>query len=292
MPTRPFVQLFLGACLFALAVSPAAADVTEQGDASATLAAVLAAQPAEVKARYGDRHPQETLEFFGIVPGMTVYEVLPGGGWYSNILSRYLGPDGKLVGVDYPYAMYPMFNYYDDAYLEAKKRWVTSWPEQARAWHGTDGAAIDAFLFGTMPDAMAGQADAVLLIRALHNLARFEADGGYLTAALTDIHRALKPGGIVGVVQHLAPESASDAWADGSNGYLKKSFVVQRFEDAGFELVAASDVNLNPADQPTEKDYVWRLPPTLSLNPENEANREQYLEIGDSTRMTLRFRKR
>lgn len=289
---RPFVHAILGGCLFALTISLAAADATEPGDASARLAAVLAAQAPEVKTRYGARHPQETLEFFGIKPGMTVYEALPGGGWYSNILSRYLGPDGKLVGVDYPYAMYPMFNFYDEAFLEAKKTWVKSWPEQARAWHGNDGAAIDAFLFGAMPDAMTGQADAVLLIRALHNLARFEAEGGYLTAALADIHRALKPGGIVGVVQHLAPESASDAWADGSSGYLKKSFVVKRFEDAGFELVGESDVNLNPADQPTEQDYVWRLPPALSLNPENEANREQYIKIGDSTRMTLRFRKR
>lgn len=292
MLSRPFAQAILGCCLFALAAGPATADASKQSAASARLAAVLAAQSPEVKARYGARHPQETLEFVGIVPGMTVYEALPGDGWYSNILSHYLGPDGKLVGVDYPYVMYPMFNFYNEAYLEAKKSWVTSWPAQARAWHGHDGATIDAFLFGTMPDAMAGQADAVLLIRALHNLARFEAQGGYLTAALADIHRALKPGGIVGVVQHLAPESSTDAWADGSNGYLKKSFVVKRFEDAGFELAGESDVNLNPADQPTEKDYVWRLPPTLFLNPENEANREQYIKIGDSTRMTLRFRKR
>jgi len=292
MLSRPTVHAIFVGCLFALTMSLAAADTTEPGDAATRLRAVLEAQSPEVKARYGARHPQETLAFFGIMPGMTVYEALPGGGWYSNILSRYLGPDGKLVGIDYPYAMYPMFNFYDDAFLEAKKSWVTTWPEQARAWHGSEGAAVDAFLFGAMPDAMAGQADAVLLIRALHNLARFEAEGGYLTAALADIHRALKPGGIVGVVQHLAPESASDAWADGSNGYLKKSFVVKRFEDAGFELVGDSDVNVNPADQPTEKDYVWRLPPALNLNPENEANREQYIKIGDSTRMTLRFRKR
>ncbi|MEX2482439.1 MAG: methyltransferase [Gammaproteobacteria bacterium] len=276
----------LAGCL--LAIGAAAGD---QSAAETRLTAVLDAQPDDVKARYDARHPHETLTFFGIEPGMTVYEALPGPGWYSKILSAYLGSGGNLVGIDYPYAMYPMFNFYDDAFLEAKKSWVSSWPEQARAWHGADGADIDAFLFGAMPDAMAGQADAVLLIRALHNLARFEAEGGYLSTALADIHRALKPGGVVGVVQHMAPEAASDAWADGSNGYLKKSFVIKRFEDAGFEFVGASDVNRNPADQPTEQDYVWRLPPVLSLNDDNEANREQYVKIGESNRMTLRFRK-
>jgi len=286
------VREILGACCGAALLIGAALPAAVAQDAAARLDAVLAAQPDEVKARYDARHPRETLGFFGIEPGMTVYEALPGGGWYSKILLDYLGADGKLVGVDYAYAMYPMFNFYDEAYLEAKKSWTTSWPAQALGWRDEDDAAVGAFLFGSMPDAMAGQADAVLLIRALHNLARFEDKGGYLTTALADIHRALKPGGVVGVVQHRAPEDADDAWADGSNGYLKQSFVVARFEAAGFDLVGESAVNRNPADQPGPTDYVWRLPPTLHLNADNEAKRADYVAIGESDRMTLLFRKR
>jgi len=286
------VRKILGACCGATLLIGAGLSAAVAGDAMARLDAVLAAQPDEVKARYDARHPRETLGFFGIEPGMTVYEALPGGGWYSKILLDYLGTDGKLVGVDYAYAMYPMFNFYDEAYLEAKKTWTTSWPEQALGWRDEDDAAVGAFLFGSMPEAMAGQADAVLLIRALHNLARFEDEGGYLTTALADIHRALKPGGVVGVVQHRAPEDAADAWADGSNGYLKQSFVVARFEAAGFELVGESAANRNPADQPGPTDYVWRLPPTLHLNADNEGKRSEYIAIGESDRMTLLFRKR
>ncbi len=218
--------------------------------AGATLDATLAAQPAETRARYPARHPLETLTFFGIKPGQHVIEVLPGSGWYTKILLSVLGSEGRLSGADYAFAMYPKFNFYSDEQIEAKKTWTTTWTAEAQTWRGDAGAAVDAFVFGSMPASLDGQADAVLFIRALHNLARFEHDGGYLTTALAEARRALKSGGIVGVVQHVAPESASDTWADGSNGYLKKSFVIEKLTAAGFELVGESDVNLNPRDQP------------------------------------------
>ena len=138
---------------------------------------------------------------------------------------------------------------------------------------------------------MTGQADAVLLIRALHNLARFENDGGYLSTAMADVLRVLKPGGIVGVVQHMAPESASDEWANGSRGYLKKGFVITRFEGASFEYVDESDVNANPADEPGEADIVWRLPPSFATSRNDPDLREKYRAIGESNRMTVLFRK-
>ncbi|MGR8920171.1 MAG: class I SAM-dependent methyltransferase [Gammaproteobacteria bacterium] len=273
--------LFLAVVTFALA-SPAYA---------AGLDAVLAAQPAETQARYAARHPRETLEFFGIQPGMTVIEALPGRGWYSKILLPYLGADGQLIGADYALDMYPKFGIYDDAYLEAKKTWAASWTDDARGWAGENGAAVGAFPFGSMPDLIEGKVDAVLFIRALHNLARYEGDGAYLSTALGEIDRALKPGGIVGVVQHMAPEDASDEWAGGANGYLKKSFVVKTFTDMGYELVGESDVNLNPKDQPTEKDFVWRLPPTFYTSGDDAAMKAKYAAIGESNRMTLKFRK-
>lgn len=250
---------------------------------------VLAAQPEAVKARYPARHPAETLAFFGLEPGMTVVEVLPGDGWYSRILAAMLGPDGKLIGADYAAAMYPKFNFYDEAFLSAKKTWAADWPQKAGAW-ATDDASIEAFALGSMPERYAGQADAVLLIRALHNLARFENDGGYLSVALGDVARVLKPGGIVGIVQHRAPDDADDAWADGSNGYLKQDYVVATMKAAGFELVGASDINRNPKDQPTQDDHVWRLAPNFS-GVEGDAAKARMAAIGESDRMTLLFRK-
>ena len=256
-----------------------------------TLQEILASQSGHVQARYSARHPQQTLEFFGLKPEMTVIEALPGRGWYSNILMPLLGPKGQLIGADYAFDMYPKFNFYSEDYLAAKSTWGKTWTESVLRRHGNEVAKVGAFAFGSMTDDVYGKVDIVLLIRALHNLARFEGDGGYLSTALGEIHRALKPGGAVGVVQHLAPEDAPDDWADGNNGYLKKSFVIKALTDAGFELVDESDVNLNPADQPVAGDIVWRLPPSLATSREDPELRKRLQDIGESTRMTLLFRK-
>lgn len=255
------------------------------------LAAVLAAQPETVQARYEWRHPQETLEFFGIEPGMTVVEALPGGGWYSKILLPYLGLEGKLVGADYSLDMYPLFGFFSDEILESKKTWVTDWSAEAQGWRGENDAAVSAFVFGALPEDMHGTADAVLFIRALHNLHRFEPQGGFLSTALKNAHDVLKPGGVLGVVQHQAAEDKSDDWANGARGYLKKSAVIAFMQAAGFELVAESAINENPRDQPGEKDVVWRLPPTLSIEDGNEETADAMRAIGESNRMTLLFRK-
>jgi len=258
---------------------------------SVRLATVLAEQPPEVQARYVWRHPAETLEFFGIEPGMTVVEALPGGGWYSKILLPYLGSEGALIGADYSLDMYPLFGFFSDEILESKKSWVADWTADANSWRGDDAASVSAFVFGAMPDSMKGTADAVLLIRALHNLNRFESQGGFRTAALQNTFDLLKPGGIVGVVQHQASEDKSDEWANGAYGYLKKSAVIAFMQEAGFELVAESAINENPKDQPGDKDVVWRLPPTLSIEDDSEESLAAMRAIGESNRMTLKFRK-
>jgi predicted methyltransferase len=252
---------------------------------------VLAAQPAEVQARYVHRHTKETLEFFGIKPGMTVVEGLPGGGWYSKILLPYLGKDGALIGADYAPDMYPLFGFFSQERLDAKKTWVADWTEEANGWRMEGAATVSAFQFGSMPDEMKGTADAVLMIRALHNLARFEGNGGFLTAALRDAFDALKPGGVAGVVQHKARDEMPDEWADGSRGYLKQDFVIKHMEKAGFVFEASTDINNNPADQPTVDDIVWRLPPGYATSRDNPELRAQMQAIGESNRMTLRFRK-
>lgn len=271
--------------------APAAAR-PEMGAEEPRLDKVLAAQPEDVRARYEYRHPKETLGFFGIEPGMTVVEALPGGGWYTKILIDYLGSDGHLIGADYSLSMYPLFGFFNEEMLEAKKTWVEDWTEEASGWRAEDDARVSAFAFGAMPDEFKGQADAVLFIRALHNLNRFEKEGGFLTSALKDAHDALKPGGLLGIVQHQAPDTMPDDWADGSRGYLKKAALVAKVEAAGFEFTAETAINQNPKDQPAADDVVWRLPPTLGTSGEDQALREKMLAIGESNRMTLKFRKR
>jgi len=259
---------------------------------SASLATILAAQDETAKARYDARHPQETLEFFGIAPGMTVVEVLPGGGWYSKILLPYIGDEGHLVGVDYSLAMWPEFGGFATAeFIENKKSWPETWTAGAQDWRGGSEAQISAFAFGNRGVSMDGKADAVLFIRALHNLSRFEDEGSYLTEAFADTHALLKPGGIVGIVQHQAPEANSDESADGNNGYLKKSILIKKMEAAGFKLVAESDINANPKDVPNNDDIVWRLPPSLGTSRDNPELKAKMEEIGESNRMTLLFKK-
>ena len=259
-------------------------------DAEARLLAVLERQPVSVQKRYGARHPADTLGFFGIEPGMTVVEALPGGGWYSKILIDYLGPEGGLVGADYAQDMWPLFGMFPDDFIASKATWPQDWSAGANEWV-EGGAPVSAFQLGTLPEYMEGTADAVLFIRALHNLARFEDQGGFLAAALADAHAVLKPGGIVGIVQHEARPDMPDDFATGARGYLKKEAIVEAMAAAGFEFVGASDINANPDDQPGPEDVVWRLPPSLATTREDPEGQAAMRAIGESNRMTLKFRK-
>lgn len=267
-----------------------AARPAAEAPASERLDAVLAAQPEADRARYAHRHPKETLEFFGIEPGMTVVDTLPGDVWYAGILIGYLGADGKLIGADYSPQMWTLFGEYSPDPKE-KATWPADFTARMQARRGADDAAVAAVQFGAVPADLAGTVDAVLLVRAIHHFMRLEGQGGYLTQALADIDTMLKPGGIVGVVAHRAPESSSDAWALGEAGYVKQSAVVAAFRKAGFELVEASEINANPQDRPTEKDFVWRLPPALATSENDPELRAKMQAIGESDRMTLKFRK-
>jgi len=282
------------------AMDAKAAAETMAGDAkSATmgladktkLTAVLAMQDDKAKSRYGARNPAATLEFFGITPGMKVAEALPGGGWYSKILIPYLGNDGHLTGIDYSMAMWSEFAFMTPDRIEGKKTWPEEWTAGAQDWRNGSKAAIDAHTFGTRNTAQDGTYDAVLFIRAMHNVSRFEANGGYMAQALADTHAMLKTGGIVGVVQHSGPETNSDEWATGSNGYLKKSTLIAKMQTAGFELVGDSDINANPKDVPTETEGVWRLPQSLRGSKDDPELKAKMEAIGESNRMTLKFKK-
>ncbi len=257
----------------------------------AKLEAVLAAQNADFKVRYAFRHPEQTLRFFNIKPGMIVAEILPGGGWYSRILAPYIGPEGTLIGVDYSVDMFRNFDWANADFLANRQKWGKEWQAKSAQWVGGPLAKLQAYSLATVPGSVDGTVDSVLFIRALHNLSRFEAKGGYRTQALKRAYEMLKPGGTLGIVQHQVGEDRASDWADGSRGYLKKSDLIQWVQAMGFELVAESAINENPLDKPSESDIVWRLPPSLRTSGDNENLKAQYLAIGESNRMTLLFKK-
>ncbi|WP_421789131.1 class I SAM-dependent methyltransferase [Hyphobacterium sp.] len=262
----------------------AGSGMPEDAVASSTdLASVISHERRdENRARDDWRHPQETLSFFGVEPDMTVVEVLPGnGGWYSQILMPLTAEQGRLIGVTYPDRLWSqMFPSWSE---ENYERFGADISQMSR-YMSVDGVVsaqpIVGYTIDDIPDAENGSADMVLFIRALHHLFRFEEP--MIDTALAEVFDILAPGGVVGVVQHRAPESADAEFASGNNGYLKQSDVIAAFERAGFVLEDVSEVNANPND-PAD-GFVWRLPPTTT-------NNEATLAIGESDRMTLRFRK-
>ncbi len=254
------------------------------------LAAVLDAQPDSVKARYEFRHPMETLAFLGIKPGMTVADTLAGS-YYSNILLPYLGDNGKLIGVSYALD-HRALDYGDNAErMERFRNWPATYIEEATDWRGDGKTAVGAFLFGAMPEDVKGTVDAFLLFRAMHHLNKYEDRIGTRSKAFAEIYAALKPGGIVGIVQHRAPADADEEWAKGFNGYIKQAPLIENMRAAGFEFLGASEINANPKDQPGEGDYVWRLLPRLAGSDDDPERRARMEAIGESDRMTLKFRK-
>ncbi|MEJ2530571.1 MAG: methyltransferase [Halioglobus sp.] len=276
----------LAAGLLAAMISVMSAAASADSEA---LDRVIEARGEADRARDDARHPAATLAFFRVEPGMTVAEGLPGAGWYTRILANYLGKDGTLYGVNYPEHMWPLFGRSDE-WVAERRAATGKFVDQVRGF--TDnGISARGFTFDTVPAKIAGSVDRVLLIRALHNLNRFEQVAGTRSQALAAVRGMLKEDGLVGVVQHRLPESAPDEGADGSRGYLKQSAVIDMFEKAGFELVASSEINANPKDQPGANDIVWRLPPSLSTSKENPELRAAMEAIGESDRMTLLFRK-
>lgn len=285
--------LLLLACSSQQAAPPpetAQAATAEAPTGGAALDAVLAKQSEDVKSRYPQRHPKEMMEFFGVQPGMTVVDTLPGPVWWTGILLDYLGPNGKVVDADYSPEMWTKFgNFSPDP--AAKKNWVSDTVTKLNAARGPEAAQVGAVQYGSVPDDQAGTVDVILVCRAMHHFMRLESDGKYLTQALADMNKLLKPGGIVGVEQHRAPESHPDASTKGDRGYIKQSAVIAAFQAAGFELVDKSEINANPKDQPSETDVVWRLPPTLATSQDNPELKAQMEAIGETDRMTLKFRK-
>ena len=237
------------------------------------------------RARDQFRNPAETLEFFEVEPSHTVVEALPGGGWYGRILLPYTEAEGQYMAINYSMPIYEAL--FGDRLTDERRAslaaWEESFPGQAAEWGGE---VEGAFRFGGVPAEFAGQADRVLYIRALHNIQRT----GYMDAAVEDAFTLLKPGGILGVVQHRAPADETDERADGNRAYLRQADVIAAFEAGGFELVDTSEINANPNDTADYDVGVWALPPSNSGDSEEE-DVPPLQSIGESDRMTLKFRK-
>jgi predicted methyltransferase len=261
------------ASLAALIVSTVLIAPAHAAPSAAIKAAV--ANPARQEAerprdRY--RHPAETLDFFRVGPGQTVIEYSPGGGWYTRILMPLLAGNGQYVAVVGA----------DPASQERAGKLIATLP-------GAATAKVSAFDPAAATMFAAGGADRVLTFRNVHNLLMAgygsDKDDKVALAFFQAAYKALKPGGMLGVVDHRLPETA-DATREHTSGYVKRSTVVRLATAAGFRLDGESEINANPKDSADWPNGVWTLPPSLQLK---DQDRAKYLAIGESDRMTLRL---
>ncbi|MEN1728125.1 MAG: methyltransferase [Pseudomonadota bacterium] len=232
-------------------------------------------RPAEWVARNSQRHPVETLSFFGLEPGMTVVELSPSGGWYASVIAPFVASEGQYVAAHWDMEQETIPDFYRDAYQAFTERFADE---------ETYGE-IEIVPFNPPATASlgeAGSADMVLSFRNVHGWN----NNDILDDVLVSAHEVLKRGGVLGIVGHRLPE---DREGDPTPGYLKQSFIVAMAESHGFALEAASDVNANPADTADHPSGVWSLPPSLR---DGEETADQFRAIGESDRFTLKFVKR
>lgn len=227
------------------------------------------------------RHPAETLEFFRLSPDQTVIEYAPGGGWYTRILAPYLADYGKYIAVGFaPDDVESL----DQEFRTRLRRSARTFSQEQSRDLGISPDKMPFHFANAIPDQLNGTVDTVLVIRMMHNLMRWD----IAEAEIAALRETLKPGGMLGVVQHRAKPDAPDDYADGNAGYLKQEDVIAFFKENGFELVDTSEINANPRDTADYEDGVWTLPPSYSLG---DTDRRRYTDIGESDRMTLLFRK-
>ncbi|WDI32335.1 hypothetical protein PUV54_03900 [Hyphococcus flavus] len=252
-------------------------------DNAARLDAVLAGshRSDEERARDQYRNPKETLLFFGIEPDMTVVEISPGGGWYTQVIAPYLKTGGGKL-----YATGFALEGASERALAANETFRTTYVEQPDIY----GEVEMTYLGDGYHIAPEGSADAVVTFRNVHGWR----DEGEAAANFAEFYRALKPGGILGVIDHRA--DGAELPRDGSSGYMYTDDVIAFATEAGFDYDAASEINANAADTKDHPFGVWTLPPVrrsseIRGQEDPDFDRAAYDAIGESDRMTLKFRK-
>jgi predicted methyltransferase len=238
---------------------------------------------AEDRARDPARHPAESLEFWGLKPGMSILEVQPGGGWWTQILAPYAARTGGKFAITGPDLADPELS------PQARKAREDAAAEFAA--HADRYGTVEIVNWGPRAAPLpAEHYDLVLVARGFHGWMR----GDSVERNLGQIYAALKPAGILAIEQHRANPGTQDPKAE--SGYVTEAHVIEQAEKAGFRLDSRSDINANPKDTKDHPFGVWTLPPTR-MNapygskepPDPNFDRAKYDAIGESDRMTLRF---
>lgn len=273
--------LSLAACSASTSTAENEAPKIEKAIKTAASLADIIAHPRRVEetARDQYRHPKETLEFFEVSAGKTVAEIWPG--WYTNAIAPYLNENnGKYVAVLYP-----------EGISERLDKRIAGYKEKYSDTAVYGEIEYGAFWQDAGPILPAESVDVLLSFRNVHNwMGR-----GYADQAYSEFFAALKPGGILGIVEHRLPESAVQD-PKGSSGYVQESYMKDQAIRAGFEFIGSSEINANPRDTADHPFGVWTLQPRSRLPKEgsDEAkgfDAELYKNIGESDRATLKFRK-
>lgn len=264
--------LLICALIASCATSP---TLTEERETAAAIDRILAAEHRSEANRARDRyrHPKETLLFFGLRSDMTVVEIWPASGWYTEILAPLLRERGKLYTAHLDTAE----SDYAKSSVDRFRSWLSARPELYDRVSVTalGGAGSKSEI------APAGSADLVITFRNLHNWMAF----GWEHEALQAAYTALKPGGVLGVVDHRAkPGAAPDPKA--VSGYVDEHHAIELIESVGFRLVGRSEINANPRDTKDYEEGVWALPPSYARG---DQDRAKYAAIGESDRFTLKF---
>lgn len=256
-------------------ISVSALSASTVASASNPLAAAIESDHRiEAAKRDVYRNPEATLSFFKVEPHHTVVEVWPGGGWYTDILAPYLKDKGTFYAAHF--AKDSPVEYFAKSRAKFDKKLASS-----PIYSKVNASALEAG--HRIAPAPKGSADRVLTFRNVHNWMSKDAEDTMFKA----FYDALKPGGLLGVVEHRAKPGTSLQDMIKS-GYVTEAAVKDMAKAAGFEFVASSSVNRNVKDTAKHPKGVWTLPPRLRLGDEDKA---KYLDIGESDRMTLLFKK-
>jgi predicted methyltransferase len=267
---NPCVRLLSAAAIFTVMRCATATAAT--ADAALASAVASPARSAAMVARDKARHPIEELTFFGLGPKMTVVELWPGGGYWTDILGAYLAPTGH-----YTIALPVPGNAEEDAGTARFRARIAAEKGRLGTVHET---ALGAGHFEIAPP---GSVDLVLTFRNFHNWM----DEGYAEQALAACFTALKPGGILGIEEH---RGRNDVPQDpkAKNGYVRQDYAIALAKKAGFVLVGSSEINANPRDTKDWVDGVWTLPPTLA---QGDKDRAKYIAVGEADNFVLKFQK-